>query len=120
MDRYWNAGVPPPRDPPRILLRGRISPITSSLPLSQESPEISRAAITEAADAIARRFEALTSATGDSMCTTAGSLDPPMENGICAYDGGWDCSQCSCYDTNFEPDNPFAVTPVSSYRLYLA
>jgi len=81
---------------------------------TQESPEISRAAITEAADAIARRFEALTSATGDSMCTTAGSLDPPMENGICAYDGGWDCSQCSCYDTNFEPDNPFAVTPVSS------
>jgi hypothetical protein len=79
-----------------------------------EDPEIDRASIKNAAAAVKARFEELTSAGADNECTTAGSLEPPSESGVCAFTGnGWDCSTCSCYNTNFDPENPNA-TPESS------
>jgi len=84
----------------------------------QASPEISKASIKRVALMVEQRFELLSEPPGEATCQTAGSLVPPSEPGVCAFDGStdaspWDCSKCSCYNINFDPENPLA-TPQSS------
>ena len=79
---------------------------------TQEAPEITHELIKETADAAKQRFKDLTTVKdSDAMCNTAGNLMPPGEDGVCAFNGiAWDCSTCSCYDTNSD------ASPKSSCR----
>jgi len=83
----------------------------------QSNPLVSKDAIVRSALQVEKRFEDLTTSGDESLCNTAGELDPPSESGMCTYTGlQWDCSKCTCYNVGFDPSSPNAAPSSSCTR----